>query len=151
MYNGEMYSLGIVATVTAGSVNYLQAKTGANLFHTITREHIFDGGGPFLIEVIENPTLTDGTIPIVATNMNRTSAKTHTMSFFANPTGISGGSIIDTMYLPATGAGLNKTGLGGEENERILKKNTNYLLRITNNGSQGSTLFTRLIFFETVN
>lgn|SRR5574341_51811 len=151
MYNGELFSLQIIVTIAPGAISYLQAKTGSNLFHTITREHVFDGGGPFLIEVIENPTLTDGTVPLFATNMNRNSTKTHTMQFLGNPTGISGGVLLDTLYMPAVGSGNNKTGLGGEENERNLKRNTNYLLKVTNNGSQTSTLWTRLTFFETVN
>lgn len=151
MYDGELYSQTIVATIAAGATANIQNKVGSRIFHTISREHVFDGGGPFLVTVTEAPTVTDGTIEIFATNMNRNSTKTHTAQFFVDPTAISGGVLLDTIYMPATGSGLNTTGFGGEGNERNLKPNTDYILAVTNNGTQASTLFTRVIFFESGN
>jgi hypothetical protein len=151
MYDGELYSQTVVATIAAGASAYIQNKVGSRIFHTISREHTFDGGGPFLVTVTEAPTVTDGTIEIFAVNMNRASAKTHSAQFFVNPTAISGGTLIDTIYMPATGTGGNTTGFGGEGNERNLKINTDYILAVTNNGTQASTLWTRIIFFESGN
>ena len=152
MYDGELYSQTVVAPpIAAGTSAYIQNKTGSRIFHTISREHTFDGGGPFLVEIIEAPTLTDGTIEIFAVNMNRNSTKTHSARFFVNPTAISGGTILDTIYMPATGTGVNTVGFGGEGNERNLKTNTDYLIKVTNNGTQPGTLWTRVIFFESGN
>lgn len=149
MYDGELYTLTTLVTIAAGASLNLQNKVGNRIFHTIAREHSFEGGGPITVTVTEAPTVTDGTIAITAVNMNRLSTKMHTAQFFVDPTAISGGILLDTLYLPATGP--NSTGFAGEGAERNLKPNTDYMLTATNSGSQDSTFWTRVIFFESGN
>src|SRR5574341_909987 len=151
MFTGNMYLLNSVRSIGSTSTIYIQGKFGPNkLFHTIERKHSFNAGGPFTIDLLEAPTLTDGTTEAFAVNMNRLSTKTHEARFFSNPTGVSGGTIIDTLYIPAAGTGANTTGTGVSGAERILKRSTDYVIRITNAGA-ASTFYTSVLFYESGN
>lgn len=151
MFTGNVYVLNSIRSIGATSTVYIQGKFGATkLFHTIERRHSFEAGGPFTIDLIEAPTITDGTTAAFAANMNRLSNKTHEAQFFGDPTGVSGGTIIDTLYLPASGTGANTTGTGVSGFERILKKSTDYVIRIVNAGA-ASTFYTSVLFYESGN
>jgi len=151
MFDGDMYILSSVRSVGAGATVYIQGKFGASqFFHTIERRHSFEAGGPYTVDLIEAPTLTDGTTAAFAANLNRTSTNTHTAQFFSDPTGISGGAIIDTLFMPALGTGANTTGTGIVGVERILKKSTDYIIRIVNGGA-ASTFYTSVLFYESGN
>jgi hypothetical protein len=151
MFDGDMYVLNSIMSVGAGTTVYIQGKLGANkFFHKVERRHAFESGGPYTIDLIEAPTLTDGTTVVTASNMNRQSTKTHAAQFFSNPTGVSGGTIIDTLYIPASGSGSNTIGTGTLGSERILKKSTDYLIRIANGGG-ASILYSTVLFYESDN
>lgn len=152
LFDGELYLITSVTAVPAGATLYIQGKFGDRLFHTVSSTFSFNGGGPFTLYLIESPTLTDGTISFTAPNMNRRSTKTHQAQFFADPTNISGGTIIETLFLPASGGGANAAGGGSTIGaERILKPNTDYLIQATNSGGQASTLYTSILFYESGN
>lgn len=151
MFDGDMYILSSVRSVGSGATIYIQGKFGSTqLFHTIERRHTFEGGGPYTIDLIESPTITDGTTAVLARNMNRQSTNTHTAQFFSDPTGVSGGTIIDTLYIPSAGLGSQTTGTGVLGVERILKKSTSYVLKIVNGGA-ASTFYTSVLFYESGN
>jgi len=151
MFDGDMYILSSIRSVGAGATVYIQGKFGATkLFHTIERRHTFEGGGPYTIDLIEAPTITDGTTAAFAANMNRQSANTHEAQFFSDPTAISGGTIIDTIYMPAAGLGSQTIGAGVVGIERMLKKSTDYVIRIVNAGA-ASTFYTSVLFYESGN
>lgn len=151
MFDGDMYILSSIISVGAGATVYIQGKFGASqFFHTIERRHSFEGGGPYTVDLIEAPTITDGTTVATARNMNRNSANTHTAQFFTDPTAVSGGTIIDTLYMPALGLGANTTGTGVIGVERILKKSTDYVIKIFNPGA-ASTFYTSVLFYESGN
>ena len=151
MFTGNMYLLSAVRSVGAGATVYIQGNFGSTkLFHTLERRHSFESGGPYTVDLIESPTITDGTTSAVAANMNRLSSKTHEAQFFSDPTGVSGGTIIDTLFMPALGTGANTTGTGVSGVERILKRSTKYVIRIVNAGA-ASTFYTSVLFYESGN
>ena len=151
LFDGELYLITSIRSKGAGATVYLQGKFSDRLFHVISRAHSFDGGGPFTVDVVEAPTITDGTTPVIARNMNRNSAKTHQAIFFSDPTAVSGGTVIETLLLPAGGVGSNTSGVGSTLGaERILKQNTDYVIRIANAGG-ASTFNTVVLFYESGN
>lgn len=151
LFDGDLYVLSSVRSIGSGATVYIQGKFGADkIFHTVSREHTFDGGGPFTVDLLESPTLTDGTTAATAHNMNRQSSQTHEAQFFSDPTGISGGTIIETLFIPGGGTGSNTVGSTIQGVERILKKNTSYVIRIANAGG-ASTFYTKVLFYESSN
>lgn len=151
LFDGELYLITSIRSIGAGATVYIQGKFGSRLFHTISRSHNFEGGGPFTVDLIETPTLTDGTTSFTAANMNRMSTKTHQAQFFSDPTSVSGGTVIETLLLPAAGVGSNTSGAGSAVGaERILKQNTDYIIRIVNSGS-ASSFYTSILFYESGN
>jgi hypothetical protein len=152
LFDGELYLITSVTSVPAGATINIQGKFGDRLFHTISSTFLYQSGGPYTLNLIESPTLTDGTISFTAPNMNRRSTKTHQAQFFADPTNISGGTIIETLFLPSSGGGTNAAGGGNTVGtERILKANTDYIIQATNSGGQNSTLYTSILFYESGN
>lgn len=89
---------------------------------------------PWLVEIVEAPTLTTGASAITAYNRLRTSSNTCDCTLKSNPTVISGGTVIEAYY---AGGG---NGVGGRSSadsrstdlEVIFKKDTTYLIRATN-------------------
>jgi len=151
MFDGDMYILSASLAIGAGATVYTQAKTGSvQNNHFLETIYTFDSGGPFTVNFLEAPTMTDGTTEVFAMNMNRQSANTPDIQFFSNPTAVSGGTIIETIFIPASGLGANTTGAGISGAERIMKKSTNYSLQIINAGN-ASTFYTRSLFYETGN
>jgi hypothetical protein len=152
LFDGELYLITSVTTVPAESTINIQGKFGDRIFHTVSSSFLYQSGGPFTFNLIESPTLTDGTTSFTAPNMNRRSAKTHQAQFFSDPTNISGGTIIETLFIPSSGGGSNAAGGGNTVGvERILKANTDYVIQATNSGGQTSTLYTNILFYESGN
>jgi len=84
-------------------------------------------------EFVEAPTLTTGVTPLTAYNKYRRSVKKSGIVLKSNPTGISGGTVLDPMFFKGTNQapGILIT----NDTEWILKPSTTYLLRLENNGA----------------
>lgn len=91
-------------------------------------------------EFYEAPTVTDGTTSANIKNQDRTSLTTPTVAIFTDPTAISGGTLIRTRY-GGTGSNAKPIGFGTDSTELgwALKKNTKYVLKLTNIGQQATT------------
>lgn len=152
IFQGQMFTASHVYTIAAGATAYLQLSTPAKLAHIINFAGQAEGAGPILVLVRENPTLTTGSTPPTAfSNMNRRSAKTPAMQVFTNPTGVSGGTVIET-FLVATGGGPKSAGsFGIPALEWVLKSSTNYSLSFQNQGSQSSSCQVSLVWYESEN
>lgn len=152
LFAGQMYSWDYKFSVGAGASVYYQVKTGANwMFHTLSRTVSVEAGGPYRVELYEAPTVTDGTIQQLPYNMNRKSAKTAEPIIYINPTGVSGGTLLEKMFLP-TGGGPKTSGeLAAGISERVLKPSTNYVVKITNSGGAAGTAMINLLFYESGN
>lgn len=117
---------------------YSIAKNGLKEFLVVTPDttkwaHMVIGfeanTSTVVVEMFEDTiTSTDGTLEPVK-NRNRNSVKTNTTLLYENPTvGTDGTEIFSGIY----GAGRNSSGGGGRDTEEIvLKQNTKYLIRIT--------------------
>ena len=91
-------------------------------------------------EFYEAPTVTDGTTSANIKNQDRTSTVTPVTHIYTDPTAISGGTLIRTRY-GGTGTNAKPVGFGSDSTDLgwSLKKNTKYVLKLTNIGGQATT------------
>jgi len=148
IHQGILFSVLHKETIAAGAVFYIQIKTGSKTVH-FKPTNISTDADKFVIEFIENPTLTDGTTPAVLINRNRISNNLPESVFYSDPTNVSGGTKIDEFYL---GGSVGFKDVGGDiiagVNEFILKPNTNYVYKITNEGTANGIIMLRMFFYE---
>lgn len=141
------FSIGATTTVYAMFVTSSSGRIKHSLGMTVAAE----AGGAYTVQIIEAPTVsTNGTLK-AAVNMDRLSAKTADTIFYINPTGVSGGTVIDEFFIP-TGSGPNSSGsLVVGTTERVLKKNTIYVISIANAGNNPGVLEITNLFYESGN
>jgi len=148
IHKGVLFSLLHKVDITAGSTAYIQLKTGSKTVH-FKPTNIATDADKFAVEFLEDPTLTDGTTPITLINRNRTSSNTPEIAAYSNPTGVSGGTKIDEFYVGGT---VGQKIVGGDViagvNEFVLKPNTDYIYKITNEGTSDGAVMIRMFFYE---
>lgn len=102
------------------------------LIHFIYSVHATYSG---TVELFRGPTVTDDGTPLLVDNNNQNNSRMATMLAFSNPTVTDDGTLIGGMVIGSDGAATNNKGaIGGErdrKNERILKKNTDYVIKFT--------------------
>lgn len=123
------------SSVALNGTLLIQIKIGAAEMH-LKELYAWADAAQARLEIIEGPTLTDGTTPVVPHNMNRAggAAAPVGITMFSDPTGISGGTVLKSRDFGG-GAGVGQTANPGEtttDRERILNANTDYLIRMTN-------------------
>lgn len=133
---------------------YIELRTGTDrIFHGIGRI-IVPTDGPINIYLWEAPTITTiGTVAMPTPSLNRNLTKTATAEFYNNPSGISGGTLIQHLFIPAG------TGVGNQPpaftipsgTERIYKNNTTYILEIVNNSVGVIDVFYEFTWYESGN
>lgn len=151
LFEGQMFTWHNKFSIPATSTVFYEVKTDPlRLHHTFQRSLSVEGGGPITLQLIEAPTLVDGT-PIVSNNLDRRSAKTADTLFFINPTGVSGGTVIEEMFIPTGGGPNTSAALNAGLTERVLKQGTTYAVSLTNDGAQASTVEVNIIYYESGN
>lgn len=151
---GDSFVINSYITIAAGATVFYQLKTNnVKLIHA--KPPIFQTDGPKIyFEFLENPIVTDGTIQLPIYNRNRNSNTLSQLQIFSNPTNISGGNIVDIVYLGggSGGVGVTATSTGSNYNaddELILKTNTNYVGKMINNYTETSRILSKFIWYET--
>jgi len=148
IHKGILFSILYKVSVTASGVTYIQIKTGAKTVH-FKPTNIATDADKFAIEFLESPTLTDGSTAITVINRNRTSSNTPETVLYSDPTDVSGGTKIDEFYI---GGSVGFKAVGGDiiagVNEFVLKPNTNYIYKITNEGTADGIIMLRMFFYE---
>ena len=155
IFSGNVQNIFQQFTVANGATAYIQIQTPPDLFtHIITRQHLVssNGTGAAQFDLLEAPTLTDGTTPVtVNANSNRLSAKNTIPNIFNDPTGVTGGTLIarDIGY----GTGNKSANIVGalDSLERILLKDTDYVLALTNNTGQSAVIATNMVIYTSSN
>ena len=125
-------------------------KVGDNALH-VTYFGVVATGSPVVVEYYENTTVSADGTPMALGNNNRTSEKVTTATMFEGPTITGVGDRLGGTEIPdiTVGAGQSSGGqaiLGG--GEWILKPNTNYLYRITNNSGSAINYNITLFYYE---
>ena len=132
--------------LAAAGVHYHMIKTGANDIH-IEQLVVETSGAPVRLEYYEDSVVSADGTPEPVGNNNRTSDKVSTTSFYHQPTITDVGNSIGATLIPSVtnqGGGVGIL-LGGEW---ILKPNTNYLIKLTNNDNAAIDYTFTLFFYE---
>lgn len=152
LFVGQMYSASHKYSIAATSSAYMESIVPSNkLIHLISRDLTVDAGGPLDVELYEAPTITDGTTPPTIYNLDRRSSKTPSWQLFVNPTGVSGGTKLLVAQISTGGGPKSTGGLSSGVAEFILKPSTKYVLKITNTGTQTSTVVLTYTWYESGN
>lgn len=106
----------------------------------------FYNGDDGHFELVEAPTLTTGATPLIPFNRNRNSIKNSNLVLKSNPTGISAGVVLEEMFFK----GVNQAPgvLITTDLEWILKEDTLYLLRLTNDGAGSEQALLKANWYE---
>lgn len=135
-HKGESYhtSKYFAAVASAATVDILIKVGSGKALHANFKSA---GGGDFTTQIFETPTISADGTSINIRDMNRTTASTSNATAFHTPTiSATGTALTDTEFTPggsgiATPGGV-QSGVFGRGGEWILKKSTNYLIRLTN-------------------
>jgi len=133
IHEGKAFAIGTEGEIAASSSVYLLGKSGDKQIHF--DEFIADfSQGNIRISLYEDTIVSADGTPVIPSNMNFASTNEATLSVFSAPTITSNGTLKQPpKFLPLTGGGANVSpSQGGIAKGRVLKRNTNYLIRIEN-------------------
>lgn len=148
IHKGNVFSVLYKNSILASSSVYIQIKTGTKSMHLKPTNFSTDGD-KFTISFFEEPVLQDGVTPVTIINRNRNSVNTPLTVFYSDPTVTSDGTKIDEFYLGGSyGQKITGSDIISGVDEFILKPNTNYLYKITNEGVSDAIIMTKLFFYE---
>lgn len=140
---------GYNAAVAAAGNFDVEFQTGAKPVIIKDRQIAFTGTG-ITINVYEAPTTSAGTAGTVY-NLNRINPVAATASFKTAPTVTAVGTQVATTNYGIGGSGVGQTivsAFSSQGAERVLKPNTKYLLRITNNDAAAQKVAAYFTWYE---
>ena len=149
IHQGIAYIMREILTVTTTASSYIDFTTPADKTIHFRPSSFASNGDNITIEIFEDASVTGGTT-YAAKNRNRNSNNTSQVSITINPTVNTEGNIIDKFYVGG-GSGISDTTSGaitGNVDEWVLKPDTTYLIKITNNGASDSNVFVNLFWYE---
>lgn len=156
LYYGVVFSADLELVLSANATVYIQGKTGSDrIVHFISR-NMRHNGVDVTVELCESATFTaNGTASVTAYNSNRLSIKSAEFTIYSNPPNpTDDGTCIgyDRIFGAAGGVGqaTSSAGLVVAGIERIMKKNADYALKITN-ASAAATLLINWQWYESGN
>jgi hypothetical protein len=132
--DGDAYRLSSkISGLTTGNSSHIEIQTGDNKVY-VTAVLFAPSDGGIDITLKEGASISGGTsnsVPVY--NVDRTSTNTLDVSFtsYDNAATVTGGTIIERLYLPGTGKDSGENFVTGLR--FILKPNTTYVRTITNN------------------
>jgi hypothetical protein len=152
-HEGKMFHVtskitGLVDTASADILIKVPASTHPHFQRTRTNV----GAGDVDIISYEGSTVSADGTPLSVHNTNRNSILTPVTEIYSAPTVTGLGTEIHTLWIPPTGVGIGQSqiGLAGAEagEEWILKPNTNYIHRVTNESGSTISVWFEFLFYE---
>lgn len=148
VHDGMSFSYSAHSSIAAGSSLILLGRTGSRQVH-------FDGfkcdisQTPFLIEFFEAPTVTTtGTLQSTQ-RRNRANTNASQMLVYSNATVSANGTLIDDDQLLLVGQGANVlSGTGTIEDGWVLKANTDYIIKLTNQAASTTNFNAKFSWHE---
>jgi hypothetical protein len=157
LYYGTVFGSVVESTITGSGTLYLQGKSGADRvvhFQTMNFNH---NGTDVSFEIYESSVFTaNGTTTINAINQNRNSAKTAQFTAYSDPpTPTSDGTLITKERIFGTSGGVGQSVSAATLDilgtEIILKKNTDYSMKIINHTTANTSFVVHWNWFESGN
>jgi len=144
---GDMYSAShYFASIESAANAEILVKVGSNKeLHFLFS---IGAGAEAVVYIFEDPTITDDGTILSIHNMNRNSSNTSDANAYYNPTTSADGTQLCVGLLPGA---EKKNDMGGtirHDTEWILDENTNYLIRVTNNGQGAEAVAIQLEWYE---
>lgn len=158
VFAGRAFTAQYTVSIGTGATENIQLKTpidpasGGWWVHLQTRKIIVEDEDIEYM-LLENPTVTDGSTDINVSNLDRRSDRTNNFSLYSDPSNISGGTTIETGYIPGSTGVLGGPGVNVDfdEFERVLDADSDYILQITNLGDTSTTVHVRWVWYESEN
>ena len=135
------------AALGASALLYIEIIVPENIEMHLKQVSFYNGDDGYY-ELLEAPTITTGATPLLSFNRWRPSTKLSNILLKSNPTGISGGTILEPMHFKGTNQAPGT--LITSDWEWVLKSGTTYLLSLTNNGSGSEQALLKASWYEHV-
>jgi len=149
VHNGIAFSAWNYGAITTGNSLYLELKTPSDYFIHLKKVELWATGAPILFNLIEAPTLTTGVTSFTPQKRNRNGLYSASLAIKTNPTTISGGTIIDAYEFGGGGIGSSAmASTRSTDDEIILKKDTTYLVKCTNNAATTVNISAWVYWYE---
>ena len=141
-------SLHAGVAATGGTVDHL-LRTGNNTVHMRVM-HVSATEAPIYTYYYLSPTVTADGTPETIGNNNMNSSIVSGCSLFVNPTTTADGTLIGQDIYPQIGGGGGQAGTVGQlaGGEWVLPANTEFLIRMVNQGNQISSIVLTLFWYE---
>jgi hypothetical protein len=136
VHAGISFTYSGVASIPSAGHAYFHGKTGDITSH-LMGFFVKADSAPITVEFFEAPTITANGTPQNAVARNRQSSTPPLMQVFANPTVTADGELLLIGKLLGNQHTVSSSNLEGEW---ILKKNTSYTFKITNNSNQTANI-----------
>lgn len=153
IFFGAMYLVSYRTNLGAGATLNLQLKTPPDkLIHILSRQ-LKARGQTVEMELIKEPTITDGDNEVIPQNMDDRFTKESDLIIYDNPTNVSGGTVksINVAYGATQGNVTSSALFEDPEIERVLGQDMDYVITITNEGGSATDVMFNILFYESGN
>ncbi|MCW8932205.1 MAG: hypothetical protein OQL19_18470 [Gammaproteobacteria bacterium] len=152
IHSGFAFGIDASGTLAASSSLVLLGDVGDKEVHFNQIDGNFSQGN-IRITLYEAPTITANGTPLTPYALNRANIQANTIQVYSAPTVTANGTSIGSKFLPLSGGGANTQPVNGSiANSRVLKRNTKYLMVITNETTNDTVDFgVNIVWTEPVN
>lgn len=148
IHGGSLFTAQVVsAALGAAASLYIEMNVPEGI-EVHVKGITFYNGDDGEYELIEAPTLTTGTTPLVSLNRNRKAPNLSNLVLKSDPTTISGGTLLDNVFFKGTNQSPGI--LLVDDLEWVLKEDEVYLFRLTNNGASSEQALLKINWYECV-
>jgi hypothetical protein len=148
LHDGNLFSFFSNGTISGGSSIILLGKVGAKQVH-------FDwfvvdvSQGAFLVEFFESPTVTSNGTAQIVSKRNRASLISSTLALYSGATVSANGTLMSSDKLLSIGTGAKVlSGSAGIDDGWVLKSNTDYIIKLTNQESSTTSFNAKFVWHE---
>ena len=151
IHQGKAFTTVNKFTIASAASAYLEMIIPAGAYVHFKPVAMQSDGPKITIQLIEAPTITTGSTAVTPANRRRIGTPAiSTVTVKSNPTGVSGGTVLDQDYIGG-GTGNAQTTSGGasqNDNEWVLKAGTTYVIKVTNGGSGSADVNIKTFWYE---
>lgn len=133
--------------VASGAHVYIQVKLFSK-FLFVNNFVVTSNGNPIVVDILESPTVTDGTNVITARTINRDYSNDPDPICYDNPTAVSGGSKIrEQIYFNQTATKFG-SGTNNYLQNLVMKPGTSYVIDFLNSDTTASDIMFEMAFWD---